>query len=85
VLLTGGGDAALAGLRNCLYEAMRMAGFGQRASSHFLPHMTLLYDRRMVAEQAIEPVYLTVRDFALVHSLVPQSRHIELARWPLRR
>jgi 2'-5' RNA ligase len=85
VLLTGGGEAALAGLRNCLCEAMRTAGFGNRASSHFLPHMTLLYDRRMVAERAIEPVYLTVRDFALVHSLVPQSRHIELARWPLQR
>ena len=78
-------DAALAGLRNCLCEAMRAAGFGNRASPHFLPHMTLLYDRRMVAERAIEPVYLTVRDFALVHSLVPQSRHMELARWPLQR
>ena len=84
VLLTGGGDAALAGLRNCLCEAMRTAGLGCRASSHFVPHMTLLYDRRLVAEQAIEPVYLTVRDFALVHSLVTQSRHIELARWTLR-
>ena len=47
--------------------------------------MTLLYDRRMVAEQAVEPVHLTVREFALVHSLVRQSRHIELARWPLQR
>lgn len=85
VLLTGGGDAALGGLRNRLCEAMRAAGLGSRGSAHFVPHMTLLYDRRMVAEQAIEPVYLTVRDFALVHSLVTQSRHIELARWPLRR
>ncbi|MBN9004232.1 MAG: 2'-5' RNA ligase family protein [Rhizobiales bacterium] len=85
VLLTGGGEAALAGLRNRLCEAMRAAGFGNRASSHFVPHMTLLYDRRMIAEQATAPVYLTVRDFALVHSLVRRSRHIELARWPLRR
>lgn len=88
VLLTGGGDAALAGLRNGLCEAMSAAGlgagFGRRVSSHFVPHMTLLYDRCVVAEQAIEPVYLTVRDFALVHSLVTRSRHIELARWPLR-
>jgi 2'-5' RNA ligase len=48
--------------------------------------MTLLYDRRMVAERAVEPVHLTVRDFALVHSLrrERQRRHIELARWSLR-
>jgi 2'-5' RNA ligase len=93
VLLTGGGDAALAGLRNGLSEAMRAAGLHSRSgsgflgsgSSHFVPHMTLLYDRRVVAEHVIEPVYLTVRDFALVHSLVPRSRHIELARWPLQR
>lgn len=85
VLLTGGGEAALAGLRNCLCEAMHAAGFGNRASPHFVPHMTLLYDRRMIAEQATAPVYLAVRDFALVHSLVRQGRHIELARWPLRR
>ena len=64
---------------------MRAVGFGNHALSHFVPHMTLLYDRRVIAEQATAPVYLTVRDFALVHSLVRQGRHIELARWPLRR
>ena len=89
VLLTGGGDASLAGLRNGLCEAMTAAGldsgFGRRVSPHFVPHMTLLYDRRMVAEQAVEPLHLTVRDFALVHSLAGRSRHIELARWMLRR
>jgi len=42
--------------------------------------MTLLHDRRMAAEQAAEPVRLTVRDFALVHSLAGRSRHIALAR-----
>jgi 2'-5' RNA ligase len=89
VLLTGGGAASLTGLRNRLGGAMRAAGlatgFGRSVSPHFVPHMTLLYDRRMVAEQAVAPVSLTVRDFALVHSLVTRSRHIQLARWPLQR
>jgi RNA 2',3'-cyclic 3'-phosphodiesterase len=85
VLLTCGDNTALAGLRKSLCEAMSAAGIGRRMSSQFVPNMTLLYDRRMVAEQAVEPVHLTVRDFALVHSLVRQSRHIELARWPLQR
>jgi 2'-5' RNA ligase len=84
VLLTRSGDAALAGLRNSLCEAMNAAGISRRMSLRFLPHMTLLYDRRMLAERLIEPMRLTVRDFALVHSLVGQSRYIELARWPLR-
>jgi 2'-5' RNA ligase len=85
VLLTCGDNTALAGLRKSLCEAMSAAGIGRRMSSQFVPHMTLLYDRRMVAERAVEPMHLTVRDFALVHSLVRQSRHIELARWPLQR
>jgi 2'-5' RNA ligase len=64
---------------------MSAVGITRCISSHFVPHMTLLYDRRMVAEQAVDPVRLAVSDFTLVHSLVGQSRYIELARWPLRR
>ena len=76
---------AIHALNRQMCEAMSAAGIGRRMSSQFVPNMTLLYDRRMVAEQAVEPVHLTVREFALVHSLVRQSRHIELARWPLQR
>jgi 2'-5' RNA ligase len=48
------------------------------------PHMTLLYDRRAVTEQPVPPVRWSVREFVLIHSLSGQSRHVPLARWPLR-
>jgi 2'-5' RNA ligase len=48
------------------------------------PHMTLLYDRRAVTEQPVTPVRWPVREFVLIHSLSGQSRHVPLARWPLR-
>jgi RNA 2',3'-cyclic 3'-phosphodiesterase len=44
----------------------------------------LLYDSRVVRELRIEPILVEVRDFVLVHSMIGQQKHIELARWPLR-
>jgi 2'-5' RNA ligase len=84
VLRAGGELPALDAFHRCLGEAMKKAGLGRRVAPHFTPHMTLLYDERVVEECAVETVRLTVRDFALVHSLVGRSRYIELARWPLR-
>ena len=50
---------------------------------HYEPHLTLLYDDRCVAEQAIDIVSWTVREFVLVHSLHGQGRYVMLGRWPL--
>lgn len=47
------------------------------------PHLTLLYDHRVVSDHAVEPVSWTVEDFVLVHSLVGRTQHIECGRWPL--
>jgi 2'-5' RNA ligase len=67
-----------------LGEAMKRARIGRHLRSHFTPHMTLLYDTRTVPELPIEPIFIHVRDFVLVHSIIGQHKHIELARWPLR-
>jgi RNA 2',3'-cyclic 3'-phosphodiesterase len=48
------------------------------------PHVTLLYDKRVVDEQPIEPISWAVREFVLIRSLRGQTRHIDLARWQLR-
>jgi RNA 2',3'-cyclic 3'-phosphodiesterase len=45
------------------------------------PHVTLLYDDRCVAEQAVDTVRWTVREFVLVHSLHGQGRYVFLGRW----
>jgi 2'-5' RNA ligase len=48
------------------------------------PHVTLFYDRHIVAEEPIEPIRWIVRDFVLVHSIYGQGRHRLLGHWPLR-
>jgi 2'-5' RNA ligase len=81
------GDDGLVGLMR-LHETLRVAlvkaGLGRWTTPHYTPHVTLLYDRRSVAEQSVAPIEWTVREFVLVHSLVGKTQHIPLARWPLR-
>jgi 2'-5' RNA ligase len=71
-------------LHGVLGEAMKSARTGRHVTSSFTPHVTLLYDSRVMQERPIEPIQMYVQDFVLVHSLVGQRRYIELARWPLR-
>lgn len=87
-LVLGGSDgvAGLHALHDALGEALRNAGFGDRAVSAsvpYTPHVTLAYGIPSIATRAIEPVCWNVREFALVHSLLGRTRHIALARWPL--
>jgi 2'-5' RNA ligase len=83
-LVLGGGDgvAALVMLHQALAEAMTKAGLRIKAKS-YTAHLTLLYDRGEVARQAVETISWTVRDFVLVQSLIGQSKHVPLTRWPL--
>jgi 2'-5' RNA ligase len=65
-----------------LGEVMKTARLGNIRKS-FTPHMTLLYDRRAVAAEAIAPIRWRVESFVLVHSLQGLSRHHDLCRWEL--
>ena len=84
VLCGGDGLAALTAFQQALGTAMAKAGLGRWAEPHFKPHVTLLYDNGGVAEQAVETIGWSVRQFVLVHSLLGQTRHVPLAHWPLR-
>lgn len=84
VLRAGGEMATLLECHRLLGAAMARAGLGRHVTRYFTPHMTLLYDRRMVDEHPIAAFGWTVTDVVLVHSLIGQGRHIHLARWPLR-
>lgn len=83
VLRAGSDTTALVAFHRALGEAVTRAGLGRWVTWRFTPHMTLLYDQRLVAEHAIEAIGWTVTDFVLVHSLVGQGKHVHLARWPL--
>ncbi len=79
-----GGLAALMAFQKTMYLAMCRAGLpGPRANAKFAPHVTLMYDDQGIAEQAFEPVSWLAHDFVLVHSLLGQTKHIHLGRWPL--
>lgn len=84
VMLGGEGVAGLVDFQQALGDALKRAGLARFVKTQFTPHVTLLYDGRLVAEQPIEPVSWTVREFVLVHSLLRQTQHVPLGRWPLR-
>lgn len=85
VLGGGEGVAALTAFQQALGARLENAGLGGRAlKAHYTPHLTLLYDDQGVVEQALEAVRWTAHEFVLVHSLLGQTRHVPLARWPLR-
>ncbi|SFJ60296.1 2'-5' RNA ligase family protein [Caulobacter sp. UNC279MFTsu5.1] len=84
VLQGGEGLDALKTFQRDLGLAMARAGLGKLVDRSFTPHVTMLYDRRLVAEQALLPIRWTVGGFTLVHSLLGRTEHVPLARWALR-
>ncbi|MGR4866458.1 2'-5' RNA ligase family protein [Caulobacter sp. LARHSG274] len=80
------GDAGLEALKTFQRDlglAMARAGLGRWVDKAFTPHVTLLYDRRVVAEVPAESVTWTVNGFTLVRSLLGRTEHVPLARWAL--
>jgi 2'-5' RNA ligase len=83
VLRGDGGLAALVAFQQSLGEALKKTVLGRWTKPGFTPHVTLLYDDRSIPEQAVPPVAWTAHEFVLVHSLIGQTLHVPLARWPL--
>lgn len=77
------GIAALTVFQKTLGEALKMNGLGRWAGTQFNPHVTLLYDDRLVAEQPVETIGWAVNELVLVHSLLGRKQHVPLGRWPL--
>jgi 2'-5' RNA ligase len=84
VLRSSARAAALKKFQQDLGAALKKTGLGRKVTRSFTPHVTLLYDQQNVVEQAVETIGWTVSEFALVHSLIGQTKHVVLARWPLR-
>jgi 2'-5' RNA ligase len=83
LVLSGDVDESLGALEQTLGTALDDAGIPVRRHPSFTPHVTLLYDERRIARQPVAPIAWTAREFALVRSLLGQSRYKVLARWPL--
>lgn len=82
VLAGSAGVTGLVRLQEALNLALLKAGVGAGQRRPFTPHMTIAYADRM-PELPIEPISWTVNEFVLIDSLVGQSKHILLGRWPL--
>jgi 2'-5' RNA ligase len=83
VLRGGAGLAGLARFEQALDLALVQSGLGRYARP-YTPHLTLLYEGgAKVAERPVLPVGWMATEFVLLHSLVGQTRHIVLERWPL--
>jgi len=72
----GGGNAALRQCQNRL-----AAAFGAGRSHAFTPHLTLLYDDRVVVEEVVTPVSWMAAELVLVHSVVGEGHYDLLDRW----
>jgi RNA 2',3'-cyclic 3'-phosphodiesterase len=84
VLLGDDGVAGLVVFQRLLETALRKIGFPQWVTRPYNPHVTLLYDEQEIPRQTVEPVRWTVREFALVRSLIGRGQHVRLNQWQLR-
>jgi 2'-5' RNA ligase len=80
VLIGENGLRRLESFRRMLGAALTRSGLGRVANTNFTPHVTLLYDARSVDEYPIRPIFWTVTEFVLIHSM---KGHAYLGRWPL--
>jgi 2'-5' RNA ligase len=83
VLKASSGNAALHAFHARLARSLERNGLGEWTRGSFEPHVTLAYDRTVVAPHAVPPIGWMACDFVLVHSLLGQTRHVRLARWTL--
>ncbi|MBB4235207.1 2'-5' RNA ligase family protein [Rhizobium esperanzae] len=84
VLYGEGGRKALTRLHVQLGVGMHNAGLPHNIDPHFMPHMTLLYDRKAVPPASLDkPVSWAAQEFLLIHSLLGKTEHRIIDRWPL--
>jgi RNA 2',3'-cyclic 3'-phosphodiesterase len=80
VLVGEKGLHELQSFRQMFCAALTRKGMKRLATTHFTPHVTLLYDARDVDEYPVEPIGWTVKEFVLIRS---SNGHERLVRWPL--
>lgn len=83
LVIAGDPDEAFCAFVDTLGQALQAAGIFVKSHPRFIPHVTAFYDEHRVASRSIAPIEWSVREFALVHSLLGRSQHEVLFRWPL--
>lgn len=71
-------------LHERLIIQFHLQGISNRKKSRkFEPHLTLSYLDGTFSTEPIDPIAWLVNDLVLIHSLVGQTKYIELGRWKL--
>ncbi len=85
LVLTGraDGNADLTSLHKTLLKELVKARCVGKGSSGLKPHLTLLYDGRRIAEEAIDPVIWRISEIVLISSEVGATKHHHLGQWKL--
>jgi 2'-5' RNA ligase len=83
VLRGNDGLADLLAFQQTLGTALKLANLGQWAKGPYTPHVTLLYDDQLLPPTQVPAIGWTATEMVLVHSLLGETRHVHLERWPL--
>ncbi|MBN8798219.1 MAG: RNA 2',3'-cyclic phosphodiesterase [Stenotrophomonas nitritireducens] len=81
VLRSEHGADLLQGLHQELARCLQ--AIGSRPDPGFTPHLTLLYDKRRLPVQPVQPMRWLVREFVLIRSYLGQTRYQMEGRWSL--
>lgn len=79
----GTGNPGLAEFRGRLWDALAAEKLRGASRSSFSPHVTLLYDAHVLAEERVDAVTWRAQEFVLIHSFMRQTRYEILGRWSL--
>jgi 2'-5' RNA ligase len=80
---SGEGNPDLEEFRGRLWDALAARELPGGPRSSFTPHVTLLYDARVLAEEAVGMITWQTQELVLIHSLMQQTRYEVLGRWSL--
>lgn len=80
--------AGMIALQQALDVNLKKAGLSMRTGWRYTPHLTLGYYDKVLPSLDLDKldrkISWNIVDFALVHSLLGQTHHNHLARWPLK-
>jgi 2'-5' RNA ligase len=82
VLRGGDGVKGVEAFQQHLYVAMAATGLGKYAKN-YTPHTTFTYDRKLIAEQLIEPFTWRATELLLIRSPQGLTQHDHIASWTL--
>lgn len=78
------GNPELGEFRARLWDALAAGELPGGTRNSFTPHVTLLYDPMVLAEEAVDAIAWQAHELVLIHSMMKQTQYEVLGRWALR-